>query len=220
MEERAGKLGGVISNFLANSINGLTEAPGSSYHLVSAKIPKSALKSTWSEASNPHIRTRVITWIPKKEILISIFFLLHPVHLVFYTLWQHRSQAWSYQGLMKYKAGHVLLKWWNLSLSCHLCTSNYGFSKVPPWRWRLYCVPMLGQWVGWMVTGEWIFPQVVDYLGSRCMSMKMVLTEQLNSAVIFSASSSSVAWVKMWLIFMNITITSFQFWMEERSHTI
>ena len=30
-------------------------------------------KSTWLEPSNPHIWTRVITWVPKKEIPISIF---------------------------------------------------------------------------------------------------------------------------------------------------
>ena len=36
------------------------------------------------------------------------------------------------------------------------------------------------------------------------MSMKMVFTEQVNLAVVFSASSSSVARMKMCLIFMNI----------------
>ena len=45
------------------------QAPGSSLYLVSAKIPKFALKSANSEASNPQNWTEVVMWLPKKEII-------------------------------------------------------------------------------------------------------------------------------------------------------
>ena len=92
---------------------------------------------------------------------------------------------------------------------------EYGISRVAPWQWQPWWAVLhsdemqLGQWViFWSDGSRWVhFSPGGKLFGQQAHeyenSILWLPTEQVKSGVVFSALSL-VAWIKRWLIFMNI----------------